>query len=46
LKLVRIAKFGHGKAIKGKVKTILLEALTSPEDSRRLSLPDFKIIGI
>jgi len=30
---------------KGKGKTILLEAWTGPEGSRRLRLPDFKTIG-
>jgi hypothetical protein len=28
-----------------KVKAILLQAWTGPEDSRRLRLPDFKTIG-
>jgi len=30
---------------KGKGKTILVQAWTGPEDSRRLRLPDFKKIG-
>jgi hypothetical protein len=30
---------------KGKGKTIPLQAWTGPEGSRRLRLPDFKIIG-
>jgi hypothetical protein len=30
---------------KGKGKAIPLQALTGPEDSRRLRLPDFKAIG-
>jgi hypothetical protein len=30
---------------KGKGKAIPLQALTGPEDSRRLRLPDFKTIG-
>jgi hypothetical protein len=30
---------------KGKGKAIPLQALTGPEGSRRLRLPDFKIIG-
>jgi hypothetical protein len=30
---------------KGKVKAIPLQALTGPEGSRRLRLPDFKTIG-
>jgi hypothetical protein len=30
---------------KGKGKAIPLQALTGPEDSRRLKLPDFKTIG-
>jgi hypothetical protein len=29
----------------GKVKAIPLQALTDPEGSRRLRLPDFKTIG-
>jgi hypothetical protein len=29
----------------GKCKAIPLQALTGPEDSRRLRLPDFKTIG-
>jgi len=29
----------------GKVKAIPLQAWTSPEDSRKLRLPDFKTIG-
>jgi hypothetical protein len=33
----------HLTAVKG--KAILLEALTGPEGSRRLRLPDFKTIG-
>jgi hypothetical protein len=32
--------------IKGKGKAIPLQALTGPEGSRRLRLPDFKTIGI
>jgi hypothetical protein len=31
--------------VKGKGKAIPLQALTGPEDSRRLRLPDFKTIG-
>jgi hypothetical protein len=31
---------------KGKSKAIQLQALTGPEGSRRLRLPDFKTIGI
>jgi hypothetical protein len=31
--------------VKGKGKAILLPALTGPEGSRRLRLPDFKTIG-
>jgi hypothetical protein len=31
--------------LKVKDKAIPLKALTSPEDSRRLRLPDFKTIG-
>jgi hypothetical protein len=31
--------------VKEKVKAIPLEALTGPEGSRRLRLPDFKTIG-
>jgi hypothetical protein len=31
--------------IKGEGKAIPLQALTGPEDSRRLRLPDFKTIG-
>jgi hypothetical protein len=31
--------------IKGKVKAIPLWALTGPDGSRRLRLPDFKTIG-
>ena len=30
---------------KGKSKTILLQAWTGPEGSRRLRLPDFKTVG-
>jgi hypothetical protein len=30
---------------KGKGKAIPLEALTGPEGSRRLRLPDFKTVG-
>jgi hypothetical protein len=32
-------------AVKGKDKAIPLQALTGPECSRRLRLPDFKPIG-
>jgi hypothetical protein len=32
-------------ACEGKGKAIQLQALTSPEGSRRLRLPDFKTIG-
>jgi hypothetical protein len=32
--------------VKGKGKAIPLQALTDPEGSRRLRLPDFKTIGI
>jgi hypothetical protein len=31
--------------VKGRGKAIPLHALTGPEDSRRLRLPDFKKIG-
>jgi hypothetical protein len=31
--------------VQGKCKAIPLQALTGPEDSRRLKLPDFKTIG-
>jgi hypothetical protein len=31
--------------VKGKGKAIPLQALTGPEGSRRLRLPDFKTIG-
>jgi hypothetical protein len=31
--------------VKGKGKAIPLQVWTGPEDSRRLRLPDFKIIG-
>jgi hypothetical protein len=31
--------------VKGKCKTIPLQAWTGPESSRRLRLPDFKTIG-
>jgi hypothetical protein len=31
--------------MKGKGKTIPLQALTGPESSRRLMFPDFKTIG-
>jgi hypothetical protein len=31
--------------VKGKDKAIPLQALTGPEGSRRLRLPDFKTIG-
>jgi hypothetical protein len=34
------------KKVKGKGKAIPLQALTGPECSRRLRLPDFKTIGI
>jgi hypothetical protein len=34
----------HGKGA-DKVKAITLQALTGPEGSRRLRLPDFKTIG-
>jgi hypothetical protein len=33
------------ESLSGKGKTIPLQALTSPEGSRRLRLPDFKTIG-
>jgi hypothetical protein len=33
------------KYVKGKGKSTLLQALTGPEGSRRLRLPDFKTIG-
>jgi hypothetical protein len=39
--LLYIVKF----IVKGKDKAIPLQALTSPEVSRRLRLPDFKKIG-
>jgi len=33
------------KKVKGKGKTIPLQAWTGPEGSRRLRLPDFKTVG-
>jgi hypothetical protein len=33
------------RSVKGKGKEIPLQALTGPEGSRRLRLPDFKTIG-
>jgi hypothetical protein len=35
----------YGKVGKGKGQAIPLQALTGPEDSTRLRLPDFKTIG-
>jgi hypothetical protein len=37
--------FGYLKKIKVKGKAIPLQALTGPEGSRRLRLPDLKTIG-
>jgi hypothetical protein len=34
----------EGVPSNGKVKAILLQALTGPESSRRLRLPDFKTV--
>jgi hypothetical protein len=39
---ISIATKGNGK---GKDKAVPLQALTGPEGSRRLMLPDFKTIG-
>jgi hypothetical protein len=39
------AKEMYGVKGKGKDKAIPLQALTGPEGSRRLRLPDFKAIG-
>jgi hypothetical protein len=44
VRLIRRAVKGKGKG-KGKVKAISLQALTGPEGSRRLRLPDFKTVG-
>jgi len=35
----------EGILLKGKGKAISLQALTCPEGSRRLRLPDFKTVG-
>jgi hypothetical protein len=40
----RIESLGS-QTVKGKGKSIPLQALTDPEDSRRLRLPVFKTIG-
>jgi len=37
--------FTFYRSLKGKGRAIPLQAWTSPEGSRRLRLPDFKIIG-
>jgi hypothetical protein len=42
----RIRKTQVGEKGKGKGKAIPLQTLTSPEDSRRLRLPDFKTVSI
>jgi hypothetical protein len=42
--VVQHSNGSNGKG-KGKGKAIPLQALTGPEDSRRLRLPDFKTIG-
>jgi hypothetical protein len=38
-------EFNLGIKVKGKGKAIPLQALTGPEGSGRLRLPDFKTIG-
>jgi len=41
-----LVSFKHAEEIrKGKVRAIPLQAMTGPEVSRRLRLPDFKTIG-
>jgi hypothetical protein len=44
MKFLRLAMRYKGKG-KGKGKAIPLQALTGPEGSRRLRLPDFKTVG-